>query len=310
MRAAILGATSHIAKNLITYLPEDLELVLFARSPDRINDFLREKGIRRASVSVQALEYFNEYREGLHAVINCVGFGTPDKVRRSGAEIFQVTEKHDEMVLGHLAKKPQTRYINFSSGVLYECVGNTNNKRKNEFRIDLDSLSESDSYRVAKLNSEAKHRAMKNYCVFDLRLFSFLTRFVDLSSSYLMTEMLRAIRENREFETDNRDIIRDYIHPRDLARFVMLCMSVEERNCALDLYSLEAVRKSEIIKCFKDRFHLRVRKSETPTAASPTRDKLKYVSTNHSAEQILGYEPRYTSLECLIEEADAIVRAG
>jgi nucleoside-diphosphate-sugar epimerase len=310
MRVAILGATSHVAKNLIAYLPEELELVLFARKPERIAAFLLEGDIGRASASAYALEYFNEYREDLDAVINCVGFGTPEKVRSGGAEIFQLTEKLDEMVLGHLGKKPKTRYVNFSSGVLYEFVRNAEDSKKNEFRVDLDSLSESDAYRIAKLNSEAKHRAMKDYYIFDLRLFSFFTRYIDLNSSYLVTEMLRAIKENKVFETDNRDIIRDYIHPRDLARFVMLCMSVEERNCALDLYSLEAVRKSEIIKCFKDRFHLRVRKSETPTAASPTRDKLKYVSTNHSAEQILGYEPRYTSLECLIEEADAIVRAG
>jgi nucleoside-diphosphate-sugar epimerase len=252
-------------------------------------------------------EEFEGYSQDLHAIINCVGFGTPEKVKSGRAEIFQLTERVDTMILGHLAMKPSTRYVNFSSGVLYDVAAEAMPNKESVFRIDLNSISERDAYRIAKLNSEAKHRAMSASCVFDLRLFSFFTRYVDIGASYLINEMIRAIKEDTEFVTDDRDVVRDYIHPKDLAQFVALCVKAEERNCALDLYSREAVHKSAIIARFKDQFGLRVRRSGDAVLASPTGDKFRYVSENHFAGGLLGYVPYYSSLECLSEEAEALI---
>ena len=83
---------------------------------------------------------------------------------------------------------------------------------------------------------------------------------------------------------------------------MVLCVNAGERNCALDLYSDEAVRKSEIVRnseiieCLRDRFGQGV-SHKSRIAALPTGDKLEYVSKSHSAERIICHAPRHSSLQ-------------
>jgi nucleoside-diphosphate-sugar epimerase len=306
MNVAILGATGHIAKNLITHLPKEAELFLLARNPEAIVDFM-ESELNGRKYSAVGLEEFGELSTDFDSVVNCVGLGTPEKLRSGDCSIFTLTERFDDLILRHITRNPKTRYINFSSGVLYDHATDSASP-KNRFHLDLDSISESDAYRVAKLNSEAKHRATRDCCIFDLRLFSFFSHFIDMSSSYLLTELIRAISAGETFVTDAREVTRDYIHPKDLALFVLRCMLAAPNNCALDLYSREPVKKSEIIGWFKKRYGLRVQVAQRLSSSSPTKDKLEYVPRNHDAEQLIGFVPAYGSLECLVEEADLLLK--
>ena len=75
MKIAILGSTSHIAKNLIDRFKQK-DLYLFSRSRKNLDSFI----------------------DGNYdVVINCIGVGTPNKLKDLGTEIFRFTEYYDNL---------------------------------------------------------------------------------------------------------------------------------------------------------------------------------------------------------------------
>ena len=308
-KVALLGATSHVAKNLVAGMASTHQLSLFARSTEKVAAFLSSQGINEGTTQVLALDSFGEQATPFDAVINCVGFGTPEKVRSQGADIFAVTERYDNVVLDYLAQYPSTVYVNFSSGAVYGTDSLHPVDKDAEFRVRLDSITVADAYRIAKLSSEAKHRSLVGRSIIDLRLFSFFSRHIDMTSSYLVTEMVRAIREGVEFVTNDVEIVRDYVHTEDLCDLVSRCVQSKDINRPFDVYSSRPCRKSEIIRAFRERFGLKVRMVEGPVEISPTGVKSCYSSNNHDAGAALGYAPRYSSLDALLDEAQALLSA-
>jgi nucleoside-diphosphate-sugar epimerase len=309
-RVAILGATSHIAKNLILSMAAEYRLSLFARSTEKVEMFLKTEGIAERIEKIRAIDVFGDEDAAYAAIINCVGLGTPDKIRTQGVDVFFITERYDNSVLDYLNRHSETVYVNFSSGAVYDPSGFDRADNGMEFRLRLDSITSADAYRVSKINSETKHRSMPKLDIIDLRLFSFFSRFIDLGSSYLVTELVRAVRDNKEFLTDRTEIIRDYVHPADLVDLVLRCIGSRCINRPFDVYSGMPAKKSELIRLFIDRFDLRVKYSDKPTGVSPTGIKTAYMSHNKDAEAILGYVPRFSSIDSILSEAEALLRGG
>jgi len=307
MNIAILGATSHIAKNLIMGFRGPGQLSLFARSIERVLSFLKQENLGEYIGEVKELDYFEAEHSKYDAIINCIGFGTPDKIRTQGAEIFFVTERYDNMAIKYLESHHSTVYINFSSGALHGVDIFAPVDESSEFRISLGSLSVKDAYRITKLNSETKHRSMSDYSIIDLRIFSFFSRYIALGSSYLASEIVRALQANNEFVTNDTEIVRDYVHPKDLCSLVDICKGAIGLNKSFDVYSRKAAGKSEIIAAFQQQFGLRVRIDNEISGGSPTGNKNYYASINRDAEKMLGYFPRYTSIEALMDETSALI---
>lgn len=307
MRIAILGATSHIAKNLIVYFGKEAELLLFARSPVQVFDFLKAECLKTVKFRVFELREFPHASMNLDAVINCVGFGTPHKLREAGAEIFFVTEFYDNIVLEYLRKNPESIYINFSSGAVFGTDLSNPISEDSEFRIRMDSVSVSDAYRISKLNSEAKHRALAQYNIIDLRVFSFFSRFIDLSSPFLLTEMVRSIRDKIAFKTTKDDIVRDFVSPEDLTNLVSLCIEKKGINGGFNIYSRAPIRKQEIISAFVERYGMEVDDSSEDILLSPTGVKSQYYSCDRRAGLAFGYFPNFISLDSIIAEADVLL---
>ena len=119
MRIAILGATSHIAKDLIQqFSAQDRhELVLFARRPQAVTDWLRESGIEKSYVICDFISFNNDLH--FDALINLVGVGNPAQTSAMGAAIFDITLQYDQMALDYLEEHNHCRYIFFSSGAVY-----------------------------------------------------------------------------------------------------------------------------------------------------------------------------------------------
>ena len=115
MRIAILGATGHIAKNLIIFFTKDpkYELYLFARNVNIVQEFLRIIGCESSPV---LLKYDNFLVGDYDAVINCIGIADPNKQKIAGVDLFRLTEYYDNLILDYLGKHKQTIYLNFSSG--------------------------------------------------------------------------------------------------------------------------------------------------------------------------------------------------
>jgi nucleoside-diphosphate-sugar epimerase len=304
-KIAILGATSQIAKSLIINACNSgkYRLFLFARSPDRALSFLKEYVIAQIP-DVFDLEAFPQEQYDL--LVNCVGISDPGKQRRAGAEIFFVTEKYDNLVISYLDKNPKSLYINFSSGAVYGTSFALPPTSDTKFELLVNQIQETDYYRIAKLNAEAKHRALKRNIV-DMRLFSFFSRFLDFSSRFFMTEVMRSLVENKELVTSRTDMMRDYVDQEDLFRAVELCIEHKPINEVFDVFSLKPVSKMEIIDLFRTKYGLKVRFEKKIDFKDATGVKDSYYPTNKRLEG-LGYFPKFTSIDCLQRETEAILK--
>lgn len=303
-RIAILGATSHIAKGLIYNFCKDKtnKLYLFARSAGRVEDFLISIKCRR-SYNVKPFAEFG--KDSYDVVINCVGIGDPALLKDTGASIFELTEAYDNLILNYLKKHKESIYINFSSGAVYgrEFLSAVNNSSKN--CINVNALDDSCYYSIAKLNSEAKHRAYQGLKIIDLRVFAYFSRFIDLKSEYLITGIINAVLGKKVFKTSKDNIVRDFIGPEDLFSLVSCCIE-KGSNEAYDVYSRKPVRKFDILRSFHAKFGLNYEISKMPALASVTGTKEIYYSKYRLAKE-LGFEPKYDSLKLLINETEAIL---
>ena len=110
-KIAILGASSHIAKGLIFNFmhSEGFELFLFARFPEKVKKFLKENNL----ASKYHIYKFERFFSGKYdVVINCVGLGTPIKVKQASGQVFKLTEDFDNLSLAYLLAHPKVLYIN------------------------------------------------------------------------------------------------------------------------------------------------------------------------------------------------------
>ncbi|WP_143186184.1 hypothetical protein, partial [Paenibacillus sp. P3E] len=75
MKIAILGATGHIAKNLIVYLHHNpnYEFFLYARNIEMVNSFLKTEIINNANIRVLHIDVM--YENKCDVIINCIGIG-------------------------------------------------------------------------------------------------------------------------------------------------------------------------------------------------------------------------------------------
>ncbi len=306
-RIAILGATGHIAQALLYHLRErkDFEFSLFARSGERLEGVLKKIPVQPALKSG-----YDEFPRGDYDVIlNGTGIGDPRVLREAKEEIFAVTERFDQLALNYLSRHPDTLYVNLSSGAVYgkEFFHPVDDTTVSS--LEVNRLGREDFYGIAKLHSEAKHRAFSGWNIVDLRIFGFFSRFIDPGAEYFMNGVVDCLKKGTEFVTGPGNMVRDFVHPRDLASLVSRCITQGPLNGGYDVYSLKPAGKFEILDHFQRHFGLRYQVEHDFRAATATGPKDHYYSLSRRAEQI-GYRPEYTSMETLIEETRSILEPG
>lgn len=305
-KIAVLGATSHIAKGLIYNFnkkSEEYDLTLFARNIEKTKEFCNKEKINTLNI-----KEFSSFDDGIYdVIINCVGAGTPTKLKELGGEIFEITEKYDNMCIEYINKRVETLYINLSSGAVYGKEFDKAISNETKVEIDINNLTGSDFYSLAKINSEAKHRAMDKYNIVDLRVFAYFSRFIDLDGKYLMTEIVNSIKENKVFRTTAVDIVRDYVHPEDFFSLVEKCIEQKKINDVFDVYSLKPVTKFELLKGISESMSFNYEIDGELEFVNATGLKSTYYSENKKAEKI-GYRPKYSSMESIKEEIKIILK--
>lgn len=304
IRIAILGATSHIAKGLISswIKDPDRDLLLYARSVDRVSNFLALAGDDRPSVF--SMDAFGI--EQFDLIINCVGIGDPGRLKHEAASIFTITEYWDRRVLDYLSASPDALYINLSSGAAYGSEFSQPVRDSSQATFPINALKASEFYGIAKLHAEARHRAASELNIVDLRVFSYFSRFIDPATRFLMTDIITALKSGSELVTTPGNIVRDYVHPDDLVSLMDLVMARKSLNGVYDVYSRKPITKFEILEAFAADFGLRFRVVEDANQVNATGTKDHYYSLNHRAAE-LGYDPSYDSLEVLRSEAVALL---
>jgi nucleoside-diphosphate-sugar epimerase len=309
-KIAILGSTSHIAKGLINNFLQNGEfrLHLYTRSPDKVRSFLGAIGRSTENGYVIHEGYKNFMKSFYDVVINCVGVGTLNKLQGDFTRYFTVTEEYDNMVIECLRSKcPDALYISFSSGAVYGRELSAPAQENTLNKISVNHIAPKDYYSIVRLNAEAKHRAFNGLRIVDLRLFSYFSRFIDLTDGYFITEVLDCILNKKVLVTENVNIVRDYVHPEDLFSIIRKCLDAGKTNEAFDVTSSKPVEKKEILDYFSSEYGLKYEISQSFSHASATGSKNIYCSNYNNAASI-GYKPVYSSMDTIVQESEYILK--
>lgn len=303
IKIAIMGATGHIAKNIIVGLSDitRYELFLFARNQELVHAFLTTE-ITSSSSSSIAVHSFDSFKElSYDVIINCVGIGDPAKLKKMGGEIFKLTEEFDNLALKYIENNPKTLYINFSSGIAYGSNFNTPADQNKTALIPINNIASTDYYTISKINTEAKHRAYSKLNIIDLRVFGFFSKYIDLRMPYFLSDIVNCLKLNKEFVTGSHDMVRDYIHPEDLVQIIERCIDIRSINDVFDVYSLEPISKLQMLELFERNYGLNVIIENDNAITSVTGLKSNYYSLNKKSD-IVGYQPKYSSKDAIVSE--------
>lgn len=306
MRIAILGATSQIAKDLVLsiYKQSNHELTLFARRPEVVTHWLASVGLF-GKYAVIDLETFGATLR-FDAIFNFVGVGNPVRAAAMGSAIFDVTLKHDEMAINYLHQHPDCRYIFLSSGAVYGASFDAPVDANTNAVIAINNLQPQDWYGAAKLHAECRHRALPHLPIIDIRVFNYFSCMQDISARFLISDILRAIRDNTVLKTSSDYIVRDFLHPTDFYNLITALLAASAHNTSVDCYSRAPIDKPNLLVEMHEKFGLRYETTEEAASINATGNKPHYYSLNYRAANF-GYLPTLTSLEGIVAEMQKIL---
>jgi nucleoside-diphosphate-sugar epimerase len=303
MKIGVLGATSQIAKDLICSFSteEDKKLYLFARRPDELAKWLKDVGLSERN---QVYDYDALGLQEFDAILNFVGIGNPAEAAAMGPSIFDITLQYDELALNYLRQHPACRYIFLSSGAAYGSSFDAPVNAETKAIIDINKLQPQDWYGVAKLHAECRHRSLIHLSIVDIRVFNYFSSTQDMNARFLITDIMRAINDKSLLKVSSDNIYRDYLHPSDFYQLVCKILAAPRINTAVDCYTQAPIDKINLLVMLHKKFGLRYEFSEAHTAVNATGNKPHYYSLNRRAADF-GYLPNFTSLEGVLQEANA-----
>jgi len=301
MKIAILGATSQIAQDLILSfsINKNYDFLLFGRNIELLEKWINSENL---SEKYQVKEYseFDNHQK-YDVIINFVGIGDPVKTQKMGSDIFKITEQYDDMVLEYLKHHKKTKYIFLSSGAVYGGNYQEPVDKDTVATIDINNLKSTDWYTLAKLYAEAKHRALPDLSIVDIRVFNYFSHKQNMDARFLITDIVRAIKNREVFKTSAEDIVRDFITPPDFYNLVQAIIDFKHTNIALDCYTKSPVSKFDLLSELGGKFGLKYEIDESVGIINATGVKLNYYSTNNIASKT-EYNPKNTSLEGVLQE--------
>jgi nucleoside-diphosphate-sugar epimerase len=309
VRIAILGATSQIARDLIeSFAAHDTQtLVLYARRPQAVYEWLARVNLSER-YAVHGFDAFGTH-EHFDAIMNFVGVGNPAQAAVMGAGIFDITLKYDELALDYVRQHPACKYIFLSSGAAYGGSFDTPVDTNTRATVAVNNLQPQDWYGVAKLHAECRHRALAPLSIVDIRVFNYFSHTQDLDARFLITDILRAIRDKTVLKTSADFILRDFLHPSDFSQLVSAMLRVPATNTAVDCYSCAPIEKSTLLTAMQETFGLKYEVTESTAGVNATGSKPHYYSLNPRAADF-GYQPTLTSLEGIVKEMQIVFQSS
>lgn len=305
---AVLGATSTLACDFIRQgAARGDRFALFARRPDAVRRFLQENGLPEEWLLGTFSDFSASEPDCYGAVLNFVGVGDPAKAKEMGPLILTATLDADRIVLDYLKRSPETPYIFMSSGAAYGASFSRPASDATPALVPINDLTPQDYYGVAKLHAETVHRASAGYTILDIRIFSYVSRHLDIDARFLIADIVRCILQDQPLETSSQQLWRDYLHPEDFHALVKACIAAPPgTNRAVDAYSLAPIDKLSLLELMAGEFGLRYMFIDREGGIVATGAKLFYYSESRSAES-LGYKPTRSSADAIREEVGAIL---
>ena len=301
MRLAILGATSQIATDLVqSFAAQSSQaLVLYARRPDVVAQWLTRVGL----AGRYAVADFSAFGPDEHfdAILNFVGVGDPARAAAMGATIFDVTLKYDELALDYVRQHPDCRYLFLSSGAAYGSSFDEPVDQNTKAVVPINNLKPQDWYGVAKLHAECRHRALAHLPIVDIRVFNYFSHTQDMEARFLITDIVRAIRDKAVLKTSAEYIARDFIHPSDFFNLVNVILAAPPTNEVVDAFTKAPTNKPTLLAVMQEKFGLQYEILQRGAGVNATGGKPQYYSLNPRAADF-GYRPSLTSLDGIILE--------
>ena len=137
-------------------------------------------------------------------------------------------------------------------------------------------------------------------------MFNYFSRTQDISARFLITDILRAIRDKAVLKTSSDYIVRDFIHPSDFYGLVIALLTSPATNAVVDCYSKAPIDKPTLLAVMQEKYGLQYDIVEATIAINATGSKPYYYSLYKEAANF-GYQATMTSLEGLIAEMNAIL---
>ena len=305
MHIGILGATSQIAKDLIVSFSADeaKHLHLFARRPNDVTKWLNDVGLA-GRYQIDDFSVFGTQEFG--AILNFVGVGNPAQTAAMGASILEVTMQYDDLALNYLREHPACRYIFLSSGAAYGSSFDEPVYIDTKALIAINDLQPQNFYAVAKLYAECRHRSLAHLSIVDIRVFNYFSHTQDMEARFLITDIVRAIRDNTVLKTTPDYIVRDFLHPSDFHRLVSVVLSAPSTNVAVDCYSRAPIDKPNLLMAMQEQFGLQYEITTATAGVNATGGKPHYYSLNIRATEF-GYMPSLTSLQGVMQEVKCVL---
>jgi len=301
MRIALFGATSQIAKDLVLSFSAQSshDLVLYARRPALVAQWLASVGLDGR----YAIADFSAFSVDQHfdAILNFVGVGNPAQAAAMGASIFDVTLQYDDMALHYVRQHPDCRYVFLSSGAAYGASFDEPVTATTKASIAINQLQPQDWYAVAKLHAECRHRSLQHLPIVDIRVFNYFSHTQDIEARFLITDILRAIRDQTTLQTSADYMVRDFLHPSEFYQLVNVLLMAPATNAVVDCYSKAPIDKTTLLTEMQDKFGLQYAITQASVGVNATGSKPHYYSLNTRAADF-GYQPALTSLQGLLQE--------
>jgi nucleoside-diphosphate-sugar epimerase len=310
MNIAILGATSNIAKDLIfSFVKKNTKfnISLFSRDNSKVKAWVENKKI---SNNISLIGLYSDFstKDKYDVIINFVGIGDPAKAIEMGSSILDITHNFDTMAIEYLNKNPSTKYLFLSSGAAYGSENfSVNVDDQSEARFTINNLKPQDWYSIAKLHAECRHRSLSDKSIIDIRVFNYISRSVDINSKFLITDALRAIKDNKIFKTSSTNIVRDFIGPDEFYNLIISLINFNHSNESIDCYSKSPVDKFSLLEMLKKEFGLKYLIDKSAVGLNATGLKDNYFSKNFIASKY-GYKPTNTSEEIILKESKLIFK--
>jgi len=302
MKIAILGATSAIAKDLILSFSDEHKLELYSRRISDVTSWMLQNNLR--NFTSQSYFEFKHTRD-IDVIINFVGAGSPEKVINLGEQIFDITELFDKMALDYIERNRECKYIFISSGAVFGDSFNVPADIDKYSAFPINDLQPKHYYGYAKAMAEVRHRITPRNIV-DLRLFNYFSPTVNLNYRFMITDMIRAIKDKTVYKVDRTPIVRDYIGPLDFYQMINVLLKHDKINTPVDIYSRKPITKDSLLDHMAQRYGLEYETTGYQAGLVATGVKEMYYSVN-TAAYALGYRPTLTSLENIFLAVDKIL---
>jgi len=210
------------------------------------------------------------------------------------------------MALDYIERNRDCKYIFISSGAVFGDNFATPADIDKISSFPINNLQPQHYYGYAKAMAEVRHRITERN-IFDLRVFNYFSPMVSTNYRFMITDMIRTIKDKSVYKVDRTPIVRDYLGSLDFYQMINILLGKDKMNTAVDIYSRQPVTKDNLLVAMAQRYGLEYETTGAQVGLPATGIKQNYFSTNTGA-YVLGYRPTLTSLENIFLAVDKILK--